>query len=154
MSTQQTKSLLHTGDFEALNEQYGRHLYGSIRRFIRNPDEAEDVRATAFAIAWAKRESFRGEAAPYTWLYQIGSNLAKEHYRRMRSVQLESTEGVQVAASDGVVEALESSDCCLRLRKAIGRVTAMHRRVLIDHFIHGDSVKQIDKRHRIPVGTS
>jgi DNA-directed RNA polymerase specialized sigma24 family protein len=60
---------------------------------------------------------------------------------------------VDVAASDGVMEALESSECGRRLGKALGQVTPMHRRVLIDHLIHGHSVKQIAKRRRIPVGT-
>ena len=153
MSTQQTKSLLHTGDFEALNEQYGRRLHASIRRFIHNPADADDLTAATFAIAWAKRESFRGEAAPYSWLYTIASNLAKEHFRRGQRFQLKSIDDVGVAANDGETEALETSECRLRLRKALGQVTSMHRRVLIDHFIHGHSVKQIAKRQRIPVGT-
>src|SRR5262249_10874972 len=92
-------------------------------------------------------------ASPYTWLYSIASKLAKAHFRQRQRFQFKSMDCVEVAADDDLMEALETSESGLRLHKALGQVTSIHRRVLIDHFIHGHSVKQIAKRRRIPVGT-
>jgi DNA-directed RNA polymerase specialized sigma24 family protein len=41
----------------------------------------------------------------------------------------------------------------LKIRKALGAIPSAHRRVLVDHFIHGRPVKAIAHRERIPVGT-
>ena len=56
-------------------------LFG-IRGYVRNHDEAEDVTASAFATAFQKRKSFRGESSFYTWVYRIAVNRATSALRR------------------------------------------------------------------------
>ncbi len=156
MSAQQRKSQLDQEDFQALHQKYWDRLHAGITGFVRDADAAEEITAAAFATAWSQRASFRAEASPYTWLYSIGKNAAQSHYRKARTVRFESLDDpdrAELGAPDSLAETFEKSQCGLRMRQALGRLPATHRRVLVDHFIHGHSVRHIAKRERIPVGT-
>ena len=48
---------------------------------------------------------------------------------------------------------LDRSEDHARLHNALARVPERYRKVLVDHFALGTSVKQIAKQQRIPVGT-
>jgi RNA polymerase sigma-70 factor (ECF subfamily) len=71
-------------------------------------------------------------------------------------VSLESLTGPEPRAlieCDSVADTLEGSECHLRLRKALKNLPAVYRRVLADHFVRGQSTKQIARREGIPLGT-
>ena len=156
MSVRQTKSHLNQEDFQELHRKYRDRLHASITGFVRDVDTAEDITAAAFATAWSQRASFRAEASPYTWLYSIGKNAAVEQYRKTRKVRLESFDDpdrAEYGEPDCLEETFEKSEGCLRIRQALGRLPATHRRVLMDHFIQGRSVRHIAQREGIPVGT-
>src|SRR5713226_5070418 len=40
-----------------------------------------------------------------------------------------------------------------RIRQALNRIPAKHRRLLVDHFVSGQSTQQIARREGIPLGT-
>jgi len=156
MSVRQTKSHLNQEDFQELHRKYRDRLHASITGFLRDADTAEDITASAFATAWSQRASFRAEASPYTWLYSIGKNAAVEHYRKTRKVRLESFDDparAEYGETDCLAETFEKSERGPRIRQALGRLPATHRRVLVDHFIHGRAVRHIAQREGIPVGT-
>ena len=44
-------------------------------------DMAEEIVQRAFVTAWFRRRSFRGEAAPKTWIYRIVVNEVRSHQR-------------------------------------------------------------------------
>ena len=156
MSVQQTKSHLDQENFQDLHQKYRDRLHASITGFVRNADTAEDITAAAFATAWDRRAGFRAEASPYTWLYSIGKNATVEHYRKTRKIRRESfddTDRTEYGEPDCLEGTFEKSECGLRIRQALGRLPATHRRVLTDHFIQGRSVRHIAQREGIPVGT-
>jgi len=77
-----------SGDREALGTLFDRHhraLYGFLARASGASDtEIDDLVQTAFLEAFRAAPRFRGASLPRTWLFAIGSNLAKMHRRATR----------------------------------------------------------------------
>lgn len=65
--------------FDLLVVKYQRKLARLLSRFIRDPNEIEDITQETFIKAYKALPSFRGESAFYTWLYRIGINTAKNY---------------------------------------------------------------------------
>jgi RNA polymerase sigma factor (sigma-70 family) len=103
-----------------------------------------------------KRQKFRGEASPYTWIQAIARNAAREPQSRERTIQFESTDwpdAREIAAPRLVADELEKRGDWLRLDKALDRLPAKDRRALIARFIDGLSIRTIAHRERVPAGT-
>ncbi len=65
--------------FDLLFSRYQHKILNLIGRYIRNPEEVEDVAQEAFIKAFRALPRFRGDSAFYTWLYRIAINTAKNH---------------------------------------------------------------------------
>src|SRR3974377_733914 len=65
------------GAFDALVLKYQHKLVKLVRRYVRNPAEAEDIAQEALIKACRALPQFRGDSAFYTWLYRIAINTAK-----------------------------------------------------------------------------
>lgn len=65
--------------FDVLVLRYQHKLVKLISRYIRDPQEAQDISQEAFIKAYRALASFRGDSSFYTWLYRIGVNTAKNH---------------------------------------------------------------------------
>jgi len=138
--------------FSELHDQYRGRLLNSMIAVARNLEEAEDITAAAFATAFKHLDSFRGESSLPTWIHAIALNEARNR-RRSPRVPLESIEesdALQVAEPDATDEQRE---CCPQIWKALHRIPRLCRRVLIDRFVRGYSMKQIAKCQRVPLGT-
>ena len=66
---------------------------------------------------------------------------------------MDRPEAPELTEPDVLAQTLERSECCARLREALRQIPPVSRRTLVDHFIRGQSVKQIARRQRVPVGT-
>lgn len=67
--------------FEELVVAHAPAVYGLIRRFIRDPQAAEEVLQETFLKAYQKLDTFRQEADFKTWLSRIAINQALMHQR-------------------------------------------------------------------------
>ena len=65
--------------FDLLVLKYQQKVAGLIARYLRDPNEVQDVAQEAFIKAYRALAGFRGESAFYTWLYRIAINAAKNH---------------------------------------------------------------------------
>ena len=65
--------------FDLLFLRYQHKLHGLVGRYLRRPEEVEDVVQEAFIKAYRALPRFRGQSAFYTWLYRIAVNAAKNH---------------------------------------------------------------------------
>jgi RNA polymerase sigma-70 factor, ECF subfamily len=142
--------------FRQWHDDYRDRLLNSMTGILRNRDAAEEVTAAALATAFAKKDQFRGEASFSTWVEAIARNEARRCLSRNRTVALESlgaAEPSQWTQREMVADAPDGSEARAKLRKALRKIPAIHRRALLDHFIHGRSVKQIARREGIPLGT-
>ena len=79
---QQLVERVQKGDnraFDVLVLKYQHRIYSLVTRFIRDPDEVQDVVQEAFIKAYRALPGFRGESAFFTWLYRIAINTAKNY---------------------------------------------------------------------------
>jgi hypothetical protein len=68
-------------DIEQLCSAGSERLYAFGFRMLGDPDAALDVVQESFIVALAQADTFRGEAAPMTWLTAIARNLCLKHTR-------------------------------------------------------------------------
>jgi len=68
--------------FRDLFDRFFPRLYRfALARLDGNPDAAQDVVQQTFCNAIARLDSYRGEAALYTWFCQICRNVIADHFR-------------------------------------------------------------------------
>ena len=91
-------------EFVRLFERRVRALLSRLLDDLRDVDEAaQDV----FVQAWRNLERFRGDAAPFTWLYRIAVNEALQRTRRKRLDTRPLEEEVAEAPPDTAIEGRE-----------------------------------------------
>jgi RNA polymerase sigma-70 factor (ECF subfamily) len=89
------------GDVEAFAEfvrRYERRVRSVLFRLLDDARDVEEAAQDVFVQAWRHLDSFRGDAAVFTWLYRIAVNEALQRRRRR---QLQTTE---LEERDAVVE--------------------------------------------------
>jgi RNA polymerase sigma-70 factor, ECF subfamily len=144
---------------KAFAEQYEKHKHRLVCGLIgmtRNREMAEDIASAAFASAFEKLDSFRGEASFYTWLYCIAVHELVTYHRRNRIAEyasIDHPDAAELADPDLLSQVLDRAECCARLRRILRRIPTIYRQVLVDHFVRRRPTKLIAKRHRIPLGT-
>jgi RNA polymerase sigma-70 factor, ECF subfamily len=75
------------GDLDAFRELiqlFERRIRGVLGRLLDDPRDVEEAAQDTFVQAWRHLDRFRGEAAPFTWLYRIAVNEALQRTRRRR----------------------------------------------------------------------
>jgi RNA polymerase sigma-70 factor (ECF subfamily) len=81
------------GDRTALEELYLIHfdrIYSYLHVTVGNRHDAEDLTTQTFLRMLGSIEKFRWQSAPFSaWLFRIAHNLAMDHFRASRRVQLE-----------------------------------------------------------------
>jgi RNA polymerase sigma-70 factor (ECF subfamily) len=81
------------GDREALEDLYLIHfdrIYGYLHMTVGNRHDAEDLTTQTFLKMLESIGRFRFRSAPFSaWLFRIAHNLAMDHFRATRRVQLE-----------------------------------------------------------------
>lgn len=131
------------------------HLYEHSRRQLRAVaaryvgDDADDVVQDAFLNAIRSGKTFRGEAAPLTWLHRIVVNASINHCRRRRRWDHAHLRAASRPAT--VNGALEDS---LAMRAALHRLTPDQYRVFVLYDVIGHTHNEIARRLAIPQGTS
>ncbi len=65
--------------FDLLFSRYQHKILNLVSRYLRDPQDVEDVAQEAFIKAFRALPRFRGDSAFYTWLYRIAINTAKNH---------------------------------------------------------------------------
>ena len=78
------------GDEEAFSQLVVSHadrVYGALRRFGLDPDEADEVAQEVFVRAWRGLGRFEGRSRFSTWLYRIAFNEAQRRLSRKPSAR-------------------------------------------------------------------
>lgn len=149
--------------FDVLFLKYRHRIYSLASRFVRDPDEVQDVVQEAFIRAYRALGSFRGESAFYTWLYRIAINTAK-NYLVSRSrrppgadIDIEDAEHVDGGWALRDIDDPESQLMTEQLRQAIEeamrRLPEDLRVALTLREFDGLSYEEIAEAMQCPVGT-
>ena len=163
---QQLVERVQKGDnraFDVLVLKYQHRIYSLVTRFIRDPDEVQDVVQEAFIKAYRALPGFRGESAFFTWLYRIAINTAKNYLvsRARRppgaDVDVEDAEQLESGAALRDLAGPENQLMTEQLRavidKAIRALPEDLRTALTLREFEGLSYEEIAEVMRCPVGT-
>jgi RNA polymerase sigma-70 factor (ECF subfamily) len=145
------EAVARNGDEAAFRRLYQRHtprLYLVALRLVGgNEMDAEDVVQESWLRAVRTLTTFRWDAAFATWLIAIGINVARETLRKRSPAPDE--DGLPERASPPV-----HHEGRLDLERAIGRLPAGYRTVLVLHDVEGWTHGAIGERLGISAGTS
>ncbi|MFA7495501.1 MAG: RNA polymerase sigma factor RpoE [Acidithiobacillus sp.] len=151
------------GAFDLLVRKYQHKVVALVGRFVRTPEEAEDVAQEAFVKAYRALKNFRGDSAFYTWLYRIAVNTAKNHLvaqgRQVSTVDAETEDAEQFASADGLREydtpegLLLSKELAEHIDRALTALPEDLRTAVTLREFEGLSYDEIAQVMECPVGT-
>ncbi len=134
------------GAFDALVHKYQREIYFLALRFVKNPEDAEEITQQAFAKAFEKLSGFRGDASFKTWLYQVAMNQSRSFLRKRRPV-LELNEEVaqKPAPEESPLGRFIKSEAALEAVELIEELPEKQRNVVTLRILHELSYREIGK---------
>ncbi len=154
------------GDKRAFDLLFGRYqhkILNLVSRYLRDPQDVEDVTQEAFIKAFKALPRFRGDSAFYTWLYRIAINTAKNHLvaRSRRppgtDVDVEDAEFMdgadQLKEGESPESALARDELSAAIDEAISKLPDDLRSAVTLREFDGLSYEQIAEIMDCPVGT-
>jgi RNA polymerase sigma-70 factor, ECF subfamily len=151
-------SLVARGDaaaFDALFEQVGPSVFGTVRRVIRDPAQSEEVTQDVLLEVWRTAFKFdpaRGSAM--AWVMTLAHRRAVD---RVRSVQKQTERELRTATAeipyDDVIEAVESSLDRERVRRCLNSLTELQRESVTLAYYNGYTYGQVASLLGVPAGT-
>lgn len=155
--------------FNVLIRLYWDRIYARCYQLLRNHEDAAEVTQDTFARAYRGLENFRGEAAFYSWIYQIATNLSHNRtwywIRRKRDLShsLDASLG-QPENEFSFSELLPSDDPNPRqellaleweqaIRDALPQLKASHQEILRLRLREDLSYEEIADRLELRLGT-
>ena len=155
--------------FDALVHRYEGELFGSLNRYLRNRELAEDTFQTTFMTVYQKAETFEEGKRFKPWLYAIATNQAidasrKRKRRQTISLENEWDSGESSAKAGSLRDVLESNnekpdssammdEKKVQVRKAIDTLPENLRQVLLLAYFHEFKYQEISEVLEIPLGT-
>jgi RNA polymerase sigma-70 factor (ECF subfamily) len=151
------------GDTNAFGELVRRHqdrLYNTVYRLVENAEDALDVVQEAFLNAYQSLDSFKGDSQFFTWLYRIAVNTAISLKRKKRVLaripDRDGENGLEPADLSELNQpghALERAEEEGKLHRALGRLSAEHRVVLVMKELEGQKYEDMAATLGVPIGT-
>ena len=149
--------------FDLLVLKYQQKVAGLIGRYLRDPNEVQDVAQEAFIKAYRALSGFRGESAFYTWLYRIAINAAKNHLasrgRRPPRDDLEMEVAEQLESGGRLREMgtpenhLLSEEIAQTVQQALDELPEDLRTAIVLRELEGLSYEEIAEAMDCPIGT-
>ncbi len=113
--------------------------------------EAADLVQEVFLVASRRRAAFDGSAAPYTWLYGILRNLARDRRRKhARRARLRPVDDRRARDPERMLAAERDR---ARVRAAVRRLPDGHREVVALYYLEEVPVAEVARRLGLPPGT-
>ena len=154
--------------FSELVHRYERELFGYLRHYLGDADQAEDVFQQTFLQVHLKCEQFEPGRKVRPWLYTIATNQAIDLQRRNRRHRMASLDrriggdseneaGAlgQLLASPGPspIEQTESAEASQQVRRAVEDLPEPAKQVVILVYFQGLKYREAAEVLSIPVGT-
>ena len=141
------------GDEAAFDRLYGDNagrVYAVCLRMAGDATRARSLTQEAFVRAWQRIGSFRGDARLSSWLHRIAVNVVLESERSRRRWH-----GLLVDPDLGVGRSTPGADPGLRvdLERAIARLPAGARRMLVLRDVEGHSYEEVAELTGVALGT-
>lgn len=158
------------GDNEALEDlihRYEGELFGYLRRYVNNPELADEVFQQTFVQLYRKQDQYEAGRPLRPWLYRIATHLALDALRRIRRDKMVSLDAEQTdddAHSGSLLDLLqanvpapsarlEDEERRAWLRETVDRLPDGMRAVVLLVFFQGLSYAEAAHALDIPLGT-
>jgi len=135
------------GQLSLLGQLFDRHHRSLFQFFLRltgDRQASEDLVQDVFLRMLRYRATYRPLTQFRTWMYQLSRNAHIDRFKRTpRNVALDETSSEPVSQGPHPGEVLERSHELAVLRRALARLSAEHREVLILSRFHGLSYREV-----------
>lgn len=124
----------------ALLDGHAPTVYGFIFARVGGSEQtAEDLLQETLLEAVRSSHTFRGDASLATWMCAIARRRLARHYEAERRAEI-ARSGLMLVPAAEQPEPVEERDEVIR---ALGRLSALHRQVLVMKYLDGRSVEEI-----------
>jgi RNA polymerase sigma-70 factor, ECF subfamily len=145
-------------DVQQLVDQHLDRIHRAALVLSGNPWDAEDLVQETFLLAARKIDGFRGDSAPYTWLYGILLNVERRHRRRHGTwrrkldtlYQRYDPRSQTVPSADQAVQVAEWKES---LWSQVARLPDAQRQTLVLRFSEELQYEEIAQVLSVPLGT-
>ncbi len=155
------------GAYNQLVERYWGRIFARVFQLLGNREDAEEVTQDTFTKAYERIHDFRWEASFSTWLFRIGSNLARNRYwhrqRRGygRSLSLETPLGDDSFSIEEVLpdqeadpgDRLRWNEFQQKVEHHLQRLPDTYREIMEMRLLEDLSYEQISESLEVPIGT-
>jgi RNA polymerase sigma-70 factor (ECF subfamily) len=126
----QARSVTYDHDrLKDIYDSYSGVILAYALRRLGNVDDAVDVVAETFAVAWRRIDDVPAGDQARPWLYGVARRvLANQRRSNLRRLRLEDK--LKLAAQHSVDEPLSGGDLSVETREALGRLSGRDREVL------------------------
>ena len=143
--------------FAELVDRYKDLVFGLIYRMVHDRSLADDLAQDVFLKVHRGIPYFRGEARLSTWIFRIVQNVCvQSRGSRRLDVSIDAVQDgdprppPQLGSVDGAFSAIEDRD---RLDKALARLPANYRMLVIAHYMRGVQYEALAEALDLPLGT-
>ena len=137
------------GSERAFNEivrKYQQKTYNSIRKFIHNHDDADDVLQKVYIKIYKGLKNFKGESSLFTWIYRIAVNESFTFIKIKKVRHFFSIDDVDVETKDdNPIEIMEKDEMRELVKKGIEKLPEQQKKVFIMRYYEEMSFKEISK---------
>jgi RNA polymerase sigma-70 factor (ECF subfamily) len=134
------------GDEQAAAELIARHI-GALGRFLYSSgadrDDVDDLVQETLFRAFRRLATWRGEATFRSWLFTIGNNLLRDHFRSRKGKRLLSLEDRDIPAQGDPHADLAAVEAEERIRQGIAALPRLQREVFLLRAQEGSEYEEI-----------
>ena len=136
--------------FEALYESHGARMKSLALNVLGNRSDAEDAVQEAFLRAYKNRQSFRSDAALWTWVYRILLNACHDIGRGRAARRDNQTVDADVAVD--LPSPMGDNPMRLTLQRAVNGLAPIYRDVFLLCEVEGYTHREVAGILEIPEG--
>jgi len=154
------------GSYDVLVTRHRGRIFAMIRNMIHQEADAWDLSQEVFIKAWNALPRFEAKARFSTWLYRIAHNVVYDWTRKRKldsagewNDEVFERERIDAAScttpSGGAPpdDLMEHDELRVKIAKALGKLSAEHREVVIWKDVQGLSYKEIAEVMECSMGT-
>lgn len=152
------------GEREALSQLmqgWQQRVYNLMLRLVREEATAMDLTQEAFARAIERLAYYRAEAAPFTWMFRLATNVGLSHLRKVRRRKTGAfppSEGAPFeqrlpSREPAPAERLEQAENCRQVSEALARLDEEQRTLLVLRDMEGLDYQAMAELLEVPLGT-
>jgi RNA polymerase sigma-70 factor (ECF subfamily) len=162
-------ALAQQGDTDAYNQLVILHqgkIYAMIRNMVKNDADAWDLSQDVFIKAWRALPQFEARARFSTWLFRISHNLVYDWLRKRKIEssgelmdeifdrdRIDASARTAPARIESPDQALANSELRMKISRALDKLSAEHREIVLLKDVQGLSYKEIAEVMECTIGT-